>query len=128
MQWIYNGINNNDICDSVNAHWLANFLVCVRTLHENVKFWTFHQDGPRSLKNDQFEESTEIYPHFSPGYQRTCTGDSGGGHWMKEGGDGIRQIIIGVVTRGSPLCGEATYMEKINNKETISWIKGHLYP
>ena len=129
MQWIYNGINTNEICHSINAHWLPPFIVCEKTLHENVKFWRFHQSGPRKLRYDQIEpDLTEIYPHFAPGFQATCAGDSGGGHWMKEGGNGMRQILIGVQIRGDPLCGDVAFMEKINNEVAMSWIKGHLTP
>ena len=124
MQWIHNGINTNNICNSENARWLPSFLVCIRTLHENVKFWTFHQNKllNQPLKYD-YEETTEEYPQFDFGFQQTCVGDSGGGHWMKEGGDGIRQILIGVVTASDPVCGDAAFTETINNKETMNWIK-----
>ena len=128
MQWIYNGIKTNEICDSLLAHWLPSFVVCVQTLHENVEYWRFHQDGPRELKDDNIDIRTEIYPHDAPGFQATCHGDSGGGNWMKEGGNGMRQILIGVTTQGDPLCGDVSYMEKINNDVAMSWIEGHLYP
>ena len=126
MQWIYNGIKTNEICDSINAHWLPSFTVCVQTLHENVKFWRFHQNGPRKLRHVKI--TTEIYPRDVPGFQAACHGDSGGGHWMKEGGNGIRQILIRVATRAKPLCGGVSYMEKINTDVAMSWIKEHLYP
>ena len=113
MQWIHTGINTNDICRSIHAEWLPTFYACVRTLHENVKVWKFHQNGPRKLRGDLIDEYKEIYPHFAPGFPHTCQGDSGGGHWMEEGGHRERQIIIGVVTQGFPLCGNASYMEKI---------------
>jgi secreted trypsin-like serine protease len=128
MQWIDNGIKTNQICNSANAHWLPTFYACVQTLHRNVNGMKFHQNGQCKLKNDLIDEYTEEFPRFAPGFQHTCNGDSGGGHWMKEGGNGGKQILIGVVTQGNSLCGDASYMEKINNKDAMRWITGHLYP
>jgi len=127
MQWKI-GPNTNKICLSPNAHLLPSFISCGRTLHENVKLWRFYQAGPRKLSDSLIEEHEEKYPENAYGYQHPCVGDSGSGHWMREGGIGTRQVLIGVSTRAGLLCGRKSFMEKINNEDTMRWIKRHLFP
>ena len=127
MKWKI-GLNTNEICRTKNAHMLPSFYVCGRTIHENVEFWRFYQIGPRELSDSLIFEHPEIYPESAYGFQHPCSGDSGSGHWMKEGGLGIRQVLIGVHTEGGRMCGRKSYEEKINNEDAMKWIKGHLFP
>ena len=126
MQWKI-GPNTKEICRTPNAHMLPSFYVCSRTLHETVKFWRFYQSRTRKLRDSLILEDEEIYPESAHGYQHPCRGDSGSGHWMKEGGIGIRQVLIGIHTTGGTVCGLRTFEEKINNEDTMRWIKKHLY-
>ena len=102
---------------------MPGFQACIRTLHKIVKVWTFYQDGPNNFRIKDPLQEEEIYPADKPGWQHTCLGDSGGGHWMKEGGSGTRQVLVGVTTGGTFVCGVRSYMEKLNHDETLKWIK-----
>ena len=121
MKWKF-GPNTYDICGGIGTLWIPRFITCTRTLHEIVKVWTFHQIGPDTF-TDVIDESEEIYDPDEPGFQHTCLGDSGGGHWMKEGGNGEKQVLIGVSSYATAQCGLASYMETINNKVALRWIK-----
>ena len=121
MKWKF-GVNTYDICGGFGTLWIPIFITCTRTLHEPVKVWTFHQDGPNTFTNE-IDESEEIYDPDEPGFQHSCLGDSGSGHWMKEGGQGKKNVLIGVTTRGTGKCGVASYMETINNNVALRWIK-----
>ena len=131
MRWKI-GPNTNEICRTPNAHMLPSFYVCGRTLHENVKFWRFYRrqyfTGQDKLSYSLIEEHEEEYPESAYGWQRPCSGDSGAGHWMKEGGIGMRQVLIGVHTAAGIKCGRSSFEEKINNEDAMRWLKQHLFP
>ena len=126
MQWKI-GPNTNEICRTKNVNMLPSFIVCSRTLHENVDFWRFHRTGQNTLSHSLIYKHQEEYPESAHGRQHPCSGDSGSGHWMKEDGIGIRQVLIGVVTTGGR-CGRWSWVEKINNEDAMRWIKGHVFP
>ena len=121
MEWKF-GVNTYDICGGFGTLWIPRFITCIRTLHEKVKVWTFHQDGPNTF-TDVIDESEEVYDPDEPGFQHGCSGDSGSGHWMKEGGQGKKNVLIAVTSASLPRCGLASYVETINNKVALRWIK-----
>jgi len=133
MRWEYR-VNTPGVCDMADVSWLPNFLSCIRTWYgdKEAEVWTFYENKDFTYK-DQIDILPEHYPQDpdnfdEPGYQHLCNGDSGGGHWMKGGDGGTKQVLIGINSIARKQCGLGSYMEKINNKDTLAWIKKHYCP
>ena len=139
MNWKYHE-NTAGGCDlsSRGLQWLPNFISCVGTYYANkdVEVWHFLEDWERKLQiygGINFEE----YPKnilgpgkanvHIPGYQHPCIGDVGGGHWMKGGEEGTRDVLIGIQVTSSSPCGRNSRILKLNNVEFLNWIKLHSF-
>jgi len=140
MNWKYDE-NTEEGCDlsSIGFQLLPNFISCVRTHYadKDVEVWHFREDGERKLQIIYDEFEVEDYPkntlvsgkanfHF-PGYQHPCRGDVGGGHWMKGGKEGTRDVLIGIHVTSSAPCGWKSLILKLNNVEFLTWIKLHSF-
>ena len=130
MEWIF-GENSPGVCGHNIPAYLPDYVTCVRTHHRDAKVWTFHENEDRKLTSE-IQKLVETYPpdpetFDSEGYQQPCKGDSGGGHWMQGGQSGVKQVLIGVSTTAPKPCGLFSKMEKINNKEALSWIRYHYW-
>ena len=129
MNWKYHE-NTANGCDlsSTGLSWLPSFISCVRTRYadKKVKVWHFREDGENW---EYWRNRWEIYDGFPaydlPGYQHPCEGDLGGGHWMKGGKEGTRDVLIGIQTTSSAPCGSNSRILKLNNLEFLNWIKLH---
>jgi len=138
MNWKYHE-NTADGCDlsSMGLIRLPSFISCVITRYadKNVEVWHFREDGEKKLEIIDFwdlhEPAVEEYPKRSsllfhlPGYQHPCEGDVGGGHWMKGGKEGTRDVLIGIQVTSSAPCGWNSRILKLNNLEFLNWIKLH---
>ena len=112
-----------------SVYTLPYFYACESTYPEKAEVWTFTQKKDMEFAN-HIKVSFEKYPPDPnwldhTGYQLPCVGDSGGGHWRTGGEEATRQVLIGIHVTGDFQCGKSGYMEKINNKEAIRWIKSH---
>ena len=136
MRWKF-GPKTPGIChlnDWPDVFWMPHFYSCIRTYHDDAEVWTFTQKTNMNFANN-IKVSFEKYPPDpdpmdSAGYQLPCRGDSGGGHWMP--GEWVsmvsgtrRQVLIGVSVSGYKQCGKSAYMENLNSKEALRWIKSH---
>ena len=130
MEWIFHR-NTPGVCGHSLPSYLPNYVACVRTHHKDARVWTFHEDEDMTFTGE-IDKNVEVFPldpeNFdSKGYQQPCHGDSGGGHWMQGGQNGVKQVLIGVTTTASEPCGLFSKMEKINKKEALSFIRYHYW-
>jgi len=133
MNWKYHQ-NTANGCDlsSTGLLWLPSFISCIRTRYadKNVEVWHFREEGKKLVNS---RKRWEIYDEFGvvgpnphlPGYQHPCEGDVGGGHWMKGGKEGTRDVLIGIQVTSSAPCGWNSRILKLNNLEFLNWIKLH---
>ena len=134
LQWKLKG--SNDGCrveeeagqEGVIEKFFPDFLVCVKALPKPAKVWTFHEESFKKFSHDITEEEDQFPTDDDPnasGYIQGCEGDSGGGHWMKGGATGDKNVLIGLNTIGSHTCGRFAIIEKLILRDILDWIKSH---
>ena len=89
----------------------------------------FHIDGDGNLeyKGSRQEKQEDYAKHLDSGFQQTCVGDSGGGHWSFDATE-TRGILVGVTAISGdkdPWCSSPSIVTKITYPSIQSWIKKH---
>ena len=109
-------------------------MVCNKPILETTEVWTFYEKHP-AQPFYRFERVAEgVYneaigigeEEYHSGYQTFCIGDSGSGNWVQQNGGRFKYVLVGINSIASNICGYYGLMEKINNKESINWIKTQL--
>ena len=128
MAWEIDETKPHDHCillDSEKAPWL----LCSKSSLPTITISMFHADGEGNLeyKGSRQEKKEDYAKHIDWGFQQTCYGDSGAGHWSFDSTE-TRGILVGV-TVGSglqyPWCSAPSMVTKITYPSIQSWIKKH---
>ena len=112
--------------------YLPEYMVCFKSLLYPAKVWIFNENENMEFRNYQIETEDiweEPIGAFESkdhgGYQLPCLGDSGSGNWIQRSSD-KKHVLVGLASFTSRYCGANAFMEKINNVDSMAWIKSHL--
>ena len=108
----------------------AEFIVCSQSILPTIKSAVFHRNQDGSLRLLTITKTKqEDYAGRHPGFQQTCSGDSGSGHWVLNSND-QRHVLVGITfSKGRSddgiWCGMHTIKIKTTWPPINRWIKKH---
>ena len=115
--------------------YLPDYMVCFKSLLYPAEVWIFNENENMEFRNYQIQTEDlwkepigEFESKDHGGYQLPNKGDSGSGNWIQRMSD-KKHVLVGIVSFTSSkdaYCGGNAFMEKINNVDSMAWIKAHL--
>ena len=128
IYWKANDAKPNDHClEDDDVMKGSPWIMCIQSSLPTVTISYFHMKDDNTLKYlGNFKRKEKDYPsHLEWGFQQTCYGDSGGGHWTLDS-KGKRATLVGVSTEVTDdWCGSTSIITKLNYPSIHSWIKQH---
>ena len=128
MTWEVDDKKSQDHCielESARAPWF----LCTKSSVPSVTISYFHMKNDGNLKYiGNFQRSQKNFNHyFKSGFQQTCPGDSGGGHWNFNS-KRKRATLIGITSMSGleyPWCSSPSVIVKLTYPSIQNWIKKH---
>ena len=107
----------------------APWYLCTKSSLPTITISMFHADGEGNLeyKGSRQEKKEDYAKHLDWGFQQTCYGDSGAGHWSFDSTK-TRGILIAITSMSGledSWCSSPSVVTKITNPSIQSWIKKH---
>ena len=128
MYWEIDETKHPHDCIFANSE-KAPWRLCSKSSLPTITISMFHtdSDGNLEFKGSRQEKKEDYANHVDWGFQQTCMGDSGGGHWTFDSTEKRGTLIA--VTIGSAseytYCSSPTIVTKITYPSILHWIKRH---
>lgn len=108
----------------------AEFVVCSQSILPTIKSYVFHRNQDGSLRLSEIEKmKQEDYAGLHPGFQQTCGGDSGSGHWVLNSNERRHVLVSTTFAKARIADGNWCGLQGIQIKTTWPpihrWIKKH---
>jgi len=118
------------------SHFPKGWIVCEKTILPDTHTFQFTRNivsgdlkyeavrREKPLGKEGYLLGTEGHLKDKIGYQHTCAGDSGAGHWIFDE-EKQKAALVGTVSWGQGLCGYSNHMITTTWPFILEWIKRH---